>query len=264
MRHATVDSIALVVRAMQENVGETFTNDEMARVAMFSKFHFARVFQDVTGVSPGRFLAALRIAEAKRLLLTTTLSVTDISVTVGYASVGTFSTRFKGSVGLSPSEFRANGGYRPLPRVQVHHPVGQGRDLTGHIASDVELSGGPVFMGVFPETIPKGLPVSCAVLPRPGPFRIQNVPFGQWHLLAYAERPATTFRGHHAALRRQHEHDSLLIGSAGPVVVAPNTTPESFTISLNAPTPFDPPILLAPFALPESLPDASIGMAAAG
>jgi len=41
----------------------------MARSAMLSRFHFARVFEKETGVPPGRFLGAVRIYQAKRLLL---------------------------------------------------------------------------------------------------------------------------------------------------------------------------------------------------
>src|ERR687887_1129758 len=95
---------------MQQNLGERLTIDDMARSAMFSKFHFSRVFQRVTGVSPGRFLSAMRLEEAKRLLLTPSLTVADISHRVGYNSVGTFSSRFRHSVGVSPTTYRQLGG----------------------------------------------------------------------------------------------------------------------------------------------------------
>src|SRR5688500_16565503 len=89
------------IRMMHENLGDYFTIDDMANSAMFSKFHFTRIFQEVTGVSPGRFLSALRLQKAKQLLVSTSWNVADISVLVGYSSVGTFSTRFSKSVGLS-------------------------------------------------------------------------------------------------------------------------------------------------------------------
>ncbi|GAA4447577.1 hypothetical protein GCM10023170_029280 [Phytohabitans houttuyneae] len=95
-----------MVEAMHDNLGDSFTADDMARTAVFSKYHFIRLFRQTTGVTPGRFLAALRIQEAQRLLLATDLSVAEISQRVGYASVGTFSSRFKLRVGLSPSAYR--------------------------------------------------------------------------------------------------------------------------------------------------------------
>jgi transcriptional regulator GlxA family with amidase domain len=100
------EAVRRVVEAMHDNLGDSFTADDMARTAVFSKYHFIRLFRQATGVTPGRFLAALRIQEAQRLLLATDLSVAEISQRVGYASVGTFSSRFKLSVGLSPSAYR--------------------------------------------------------------------------------------------------------------------------------------------------------------
>lgn len=100
-----------VIESMHANLGEQLTIDDMARTAMFSKFHFSRVFQRATGVTPGRFLSAIRIEEAKRLLVSTTWSVTEISHKVGYASVGTFSSRFRSSVGVAPTTYRRLGGF---------------------------------------------------------------------------------------------------------------------------------------------------------
>src|SRR5688572_1243423 len=95
---------------MRDNLGEPLTVDDLARSAMFSKFHFTRIFQRVTGVSPGRFLSGLRLQRAKELLVSTSLSVADISVLVGYNSVGTFSSRFTRSVGMPPSRYRRRAG----------------------------------------------------------------------------------------------------------------------------------------------------------
>src|SRR4051812_39576889 len=104
------ESIELAVKraisTMRENLGEQLTVDDMARAAMFSKFHFTRIFQRATGVSPGRFLSALRLQQAKHLLKSTSLNVADISLLVGYNSVGTFSSRFSRSVGMPPTTYR--------------------------------------------------------------------------------------------------------------------------------------------------------------
>ena len=45
-------AILRAITTMRENLGEQLTVDDMARSAMFSKFHFTRIFQRVTGVSP--------------------------------------------------------------------------------------------------------------------------------------------------------------------------------------------------------------------
>src|SRR2546430_14701048 len=117
---------------MRENLGEPLTVDDMAREALFSKFHFTRIFQRTTGVSPGRFLSALRLQQAKRLLVSTSLNVADISLRVGYNSVGTFSSRFTRSVGLCPTEYRRTGGYvQSVFRASGRPQHGSGRVVCG-------------------------------------------------------------------------------------------------------------------------------------
>lgn len=111
--HRTADVIDQVIEAIYERFSEPITVDDMARTAKYSRFHFTRLFQQAIGVSPGRFLTAVRIQEAKKLLLSTSLSVKEITGRVGYSSVGTFSTRFKENVGLSPRAYRASAP-RPL------------------------------------------------------------------------------------------------------------------------------------------------------
>ncbi|WP_253887951.1 helix-turn-helix transcriptional regulator [Actinokineospora diospyrosa] len=177
---------------MRENLGEHITIDDMARTAMFSKFHFSRVFLRVTGVSPGRFLSAMRLQEAKRLLVATSLSVTDISHRVGYSSVGTFSSRFRASVGVSPTMYRRLGGFTSRICVDGRRPVGSSRqtDIRGHVRPPLAGRAGLVFIGLFPDRLPQGNPVRCAVLSGPGPYTLEMVPQGTWHVLAYS--PAMT------------------------------------------------------------------------
>ena len=56
----------------------------------------------------------MRIDRAKRLLVESELSVTDICFTVGYESLGTFSTHFSARVGVSPREYRRRHGGETL------------------------------------------------------------------------------------------------------------------------------------------------------
>lgn len=103
MHETIVRAVERSIETMREHLDEKLTVDDLARSAMFSRFHFSRVFQRATGVSPRRFLSAMRLEEAKRLLLATSIMVVDIGHQVGYDSVGTFSSRFRSSVGVSRS-----------------------------------------------------------------------------------------------------------------------------------------------------------------
>lgn len=98
---------------------EPLTLDTMARAANLSKFHFAREFARVYGESPRGYLSRRRVERAKDMLRAANLTVTEVCMLAGFESLGTFSSRFKQLVGVSPSEYRrqaaAAGGPPPIP-----------------------------------------------------------------------------------------------------------------------------------------------------
>jgi AraC-like DNA-binding protein len=91
----------------------------MARAAGYSRFHFIRAFARAYGETPRTYLTRRRIERAKTLLRAANLSVTEVCFLVGFASVGSFSARFRELVGQSPVEYRAasvaEGGVPPIP-----------------------------------------------------------------------------------------------------------------------------------------------------
>ena len=186
MSETTVRCLERTVESMRENLGEPLTVDDLARTAMFSKFHFSRVFQRMTGLPPVRFLSALRIEEAKRLLRTTSMTVADISHQVGYNSVGTFSTRFHASVGMAPREYRRGDVDGRALRGGAGQPGANSTRISGHVVRPDSEWCGPVFLGVFPTPLLEGTPVVSTVLPRCGAFSLPAVPAGTWYLLAEA------------------------------------------------------------------------------
>ncbi|ONI90348.1 hypothetical protein ALI144C_03105 [Actinosynnema sp. ALI-1.44] len=245
------EAVGRVIDAMHENLGEQMTLDDMARTAMFSKFHFSRIFQRATGISPGRFLSAMRLQEAKRLLLATSLSVTEISHRVGYQSVGTFSSRFRGSVGISPSTYRRLGGLTPQvcgsPRRRHLTPI-RPATLRGQVtAPHVPAGLGSIFVGMFPDRLPQGRPVRCTVLNRPGQYELNDVPLGTWYLLgcsAAADRdpliPSPRESG-----------TGLFIGACGPITIRPETRISPADLRMRPMNRLDPPVLLSLVGLPE-------------
>jgi len=81
--------------------------DRLARVAGVSTFHFARSFEASYGETPIRYLTRRRIERAQDLLRSANLTITEICMVVGFASLGSFSARFSDLVGESPSAYRA-------------------------------------------------------------------------------------------------------------------------------------------------------------
>jgi len=80
--------------------------DQLARVAGVSKFHFVRSFEAAYGETPMRYLTRRRIERAQDLLRGANLTVTEVCMLVGFASLGSFSSRFTQLVGESPTAYR--------------------------------------------------------------------------------------------------------------------------------------------------------------
>ncbi|TDC80705.1 AraC family transcriptional regulator [Actinomadura sp. 7K507] len=90
----------------------------VAARAGYSRYHFVRLFNEVYGETPGAYLARRRVERAQDLLRTANLTVTEICMLVGFTSLGTFCTRFKRQVGMTPTEFRRQaraGGSSTIP-----------------------------------------------------------------------------------------------------------------------------------------------------
>jgi AraC-like DNA-binding protein len=79
--------------------------DALARAAHVSRWHFVRAFRRVFGETPHQYLLKRRIERAKELLRETDRSVTEVSLDVGFRSLGSFSTAFRDLVGEPPSEY---------------------------------------------------------------------------------------------------------------------------------------------------------------
>lgn len=243
MAYLDEESVSRVITTMRDKLGEQLTVDDMARAAMFSKFHFSRIFQRVTGVSPGRFLSALRLQEAKQLLVTTSLNVTDISLKVGYNSVGTFSSRFTRSVGLSPTTYRRLGGFAPEITVDGRDwdPSEASGTVIGRIHPSPAHQPGLVYVGLFPGRIPEGRPIRCTILDRPGPYLLEKVPEGVWYVLSHSIPGDPD----HVGTIQLDELPIPFVGSCGPVTIRRDSVVNSADLRLRPARPIDPPVLLA-------------------
>lgn len=89
----------------------------LARSASVSSGYFSRSFKAAFGETPHRYLMSRRMERAKALLRDGELSVTEVCLSVGFASLGSFSTQFRRLVGHSPSEYRELGGHDALARL---------------------------------------------------------------------------------------------------------------------------------------------------
>lgn len=246
-------AVGTVISSMRADVSFPFTLETFAEMANYSPFHFARMFRQAIGIPPGEFLAALRFERAKELILRTNLSITDICFDVGFSSLGTFSSRFKQLVGVSPVDMRTLpetlGPRLPdLDSMEPVEPTGVGVTMDGEVSSPIPQTG-HLFIGLFPSAIPQGSPVSGAITSGPGPFALHDVPNGMYRLMAALIPQSDDLLAHHLP------GDSLLVGADPlPVIVAPDVPRRRLRIELRPLLPTDPPILtaLAPLAMRRS------------
>jgi AraC-like DNA-binding protein len=81
--------------------------DDLARAAGLSRAHFSREFRRAFGESPHAYLLTRRLERAAALLRLTDRSIADICFSVGLQSIGSFTTSFTRTYGMSPAAYRA-------------------------------------------------------------------------------------------------------------------------------------------------------------
>lgn len=94
------------IEFINENFREKNCIDMLAKAENVNKRYMSRLFRRFSDLSPQGHLIRARIEEAKRLLRSTSLSVSDIGASVGYDDVMQFSKIFKKHTGLSPTAYR--------------------------------------------------------------------------------------------------------------------------------------------------------------
>jgi AraC family transcriptional regulator len=245
--HDHRDAVLRTLHRMRTFPGYRYSLNEMARTALLSPFYFHRVFRRITATTPSRFLTALRMAEAKRMLMDTSLNVTEICDAVGYASLGTFTTQFSRYVGLSPSRFRnATLRYGEQPMSEVL--AGFRPDLGSNGKPPVigVLTGGPgaatvAAVGLFNSAIPQGQPEMGTVVTVPGVARFPGLADGDYHALAMClDERASVGRA-----LRDTEGPSGYVGASRDLVLVSHGRSAPFEIELRTPDAVDPPIVFA-------------------
>lgn len=241
-----VDHTRMVERVITEmrNETELLRLEDYAEIAGLSPFYFNRIFKSVIGIPPGEFATSLRFERAKHMLLTTPASVTEICYEVGYGSLGTFSSRFKHMVGVTPA------GFRNLPDAVADLDFGRSifnidprqTHIPGRIEGTMSLpfeNKTSIFVGIFPDAIAVSQPVVGRMIAEPGPFELPHVPYGRWVLLAAAV-PQVSDPLEHLLPARQ-----LLVASSTPFTVQPGEDVVRQHLSFRVPHPMEPPVVTA-------------------
>lgn len=102
----TQTAVVAAQRYMAENFRRPLTLDEVAEHTFVSRHTLSVMFPKTVGVTFKDYLILLRIAESKRLLVATDLSVREVAEQVGYPNVNNFIKVFRDRVHTTPLQYR--------------------------------------------------------------------------------------------------------------------------------------------------------------
>lgn len=102
--------LAGVLEQVRADLRAAWPVERMAEAAAMSPRTFLRRFTEATGQSPGDWLIAERVAEARRLLEASALSVERIADEAGFGSVQALRHHFQARLGLAPRDYRRSFG----------------------------------------------------------------------------------------------------------------------------------------------------------
>ncbi|MDT9718526.1 AraC family transcriptional regulator [Paenibacillus sp. ClWae2A] len=99
-------SVSRVLHYLNQNYTENVSLDELSKTLHLNKYYICHSFKETTGYTISNYVIRKRVAEAKKLLLSTDAPILSISETLGFNTPVYFSRAFKQYVGVSPQLFR--------------------------------------------------------------------------------------------------------------------------------------------------------------
>ncbi|TVX94034.1 helix-turn-helix domain-containing protein [Paenibacillus agilis] len=179
------------IQYMKEHLDEEITSEQLAAHVGYSPYHFTRVFKRATGISPRHYLTALRMESGKKLLLKEPSLMMKVILKIGFRSAGSFHTRFKEHVGVSPKRFHSSArsllsymnqykdqdvginqdfaNDRDRDTIQMKTQSPSCSELSANVTCHIDAPAtfrGIIFVGLFPRPIPDQRPIAGTALNR--------------------------------------------------------------------------------------------------
>ena len=101
-----MERIRPVLDYLEKEINSDISVAKAASIAHMSYYHFCRLFKKVTGKTFVEYQNFIRLKKAEKLLVTTSMTVTDIAYETGFGSVAYFARFYKRETGQSPTSFR--------------------------------------------------------------------------------------------------------------------------------------------------------------
>lgn len=94
--------LKLVIDYINEHLGRGVSLRELAAIAQLTQFHFCRAFKQTTGLSPHQYLIKQRVEQAKQLLKSGKMKISEVAVACGFTHQSHMHRHFKRLTGVTP------------------------------------------------------------------------------------------------------------------------------------------------------------------
>ena len=106
---ARLGQVSAMAQYVRDNYGAPITVADIAAAVHLTPSHAMTVFRRTAGVTLGSYVTMCRVAEAQRLLLTTSMKTTEIAEEAGFGSLSSFYEHVTAACGTTPREYRRQG-----------------------------------------------------------------------------------------------------------------------------------------------------------
>lgn len=98
--------IATICLSIENNVEKNYVLDEMSEMSGYSKNQIMRLFKKHFDLTPVQYMTKVKMEQAKKMMLYSNMTITEIGYSVGYEDLCYFTKVFKKYAGQSPTEYR--------------------------------------------------------------------------------------------------------------------------------------------------------------
>lgn len=99
--------IKVAIAKLEDNIkASPPSTEKLAKLLGLNKSYFIRFFKKHVGVSPMEYLLKRKMEEASKMLLFSSVRISDIAAALGYSNCHHFSSQFKKHFGLPPKSYR--------------------------------------------------------------------------------------------------------------------------------------------------------------
>ncbi|MEX2460580.1 MAG: AraC family transcriptional regulator [Paenibacillaceae bacterium] len=108
LRMKNLQRFAPILQCIETTFQDELSVEALAEMAGLSRFHFSRLFKELTGRSVTEYINGVRIARAEYLLYNTAMTISEIALATGYHDIYYFSRIFKKYKNIAPTAMRKN------------------------------------------------------------------------------------------------------------------------------------------------------------